>query len=88
LAQSLAFNRASRGSQYAGLPSRLEAADLLEAWAPVLTVRGDTFLVTGRAEGEGGACLCEMTVQRQPEEHPGPGLGRRFRIVAVRYRHP
>ncbi len=72
----------------AGLPSRLEAADLLEAWAPVLTVRGDTFLVTGRAEGEGGACLCEMTVQRQPEEHPGPGLGRRFRIVAVRYRHP
>lgn len=69
-------------------PIHLRAADLLEAWAPVLTVRGDTFQVIGRAEGEGGSCLCEFTVQRVPAEHPVARLGRPFRIISVRFRNP
>ena len=69
------------------LPIHLRADDLLEAWAPVLTVRGDTFRITGRAEGEGGSCVCEMTVQRVADEHPVPHLGRRFRIISVRFRN-
>ena len=69
------------------LPVHLRADDLLEAWAPVLTVRGDTFKVTGRAEGEGGSCVCELIVQRIAEEHPVPHLGRRFRIISARFRN-
>lgn len=69
------------------LPINLKADDLLEAWAPVLTVRGDTFKVTGRAEGEGGSCVCEMIIQRVADEHPSPHLGRRFRIISVRFRN-
>ena len=69
------------------LPIHLRADDLLEAWAPVLTVRGDTFKVTGRAEGEGGNSVCELIVQRVAEEHPTSHLGRRFRIISVRFRN-
>jgi hypothetical protein len=69
------------------LPIYLKADDLLEAWAPVLTVRGDTFKVTGRAEGEGGSCVCEMIVQRVADEHPVSHFGRRFRIISVRFRN-
>ena len=69
------------------LPIHLQADDLLEAWAPVLTVRGDTFKVTGRAEGEGGSCVCELIVQRVAEEHLASHLGRRFRIISVRFRN-
>jgi hypothetical protein len=69
------------------LPIHLQAADLLEAWAPVLTVRGDTFKVTGRAEGECGTCVCELIVQRVADEHPASHLGRRFRIISVRFRN-
>jgi hypothetical protein len=74
-------------SASSGLPIRLLAEDLLEAWAPVLTVRGDTFCVTGRAEGGGGSSVCEMIVQRFAEEYPAPYLGRRFRIISVRFRN-
>lgn len=90
LVRSLAEARVNEAvvSVSSGLPIRLEPADLLEAWAPVLTVRGDTFVVTGLAEGEGGACLCELTVQRQAEAHPASWLGRRFKVVSVRFRHP
>jgi hypothetical protein len=69
------------------LPIHLRADDLLEAWAPVLTVRGDTFKVTGRAEGAGGSSVCELIVQRVAEEHPASHLGRRFRIISVRFRN-
>jgi hypothetical protein len=69
------------------LPIHLQANDLLEAWAPVLTVRGDTFRITGRAEGAGGSSVCEMIVQRVAAEHPVPHLGRRFRIISVRFRN-
>jgi hypothetical protein len=70
------------------LPIHLRANDLLEAWAPVLTVRGDTFRITGRAEGEGGSCVCELIVQRVAAEHPASHLGRQFRIISVRFRNP
>lgn len=69
------------------LPVRLRAEDLLEAWAPVLTVRGDTFCVLGQAEGEGGSCVCELVVQRFAEGHAEGFLGRRFRIISVRFRN-
>ena len=69
------------------LPIQLTAEDLLEAWAPVLTVRGDTFKVIGQAEGQGGRFTCELIVQRVAAEHPAPHLGRRFRIISVRFRN-
>ena len=71
-----------------GWPLRLEAADLLEAWAPLLTVRGDTFKVVGQAHGNEGSIACELVVQRVAEEHPFGRLGRRFRIISVRFRNP
>jgi hypothetical protein len=69
------------------LPVHLTAEDLLEAWAPVLTVRGDTFKVIGQAVGQGGRAVCELIVQRVAEEHPAAHLGRRFRIISVRFRN-
>ena len=71
----------------AALPVRLRAEDLLEAWAPLLTTRGDTFRVVGRAEGQGGSCVCELIVQRVADEHPVARFGRRLRIISVRFRH-
>jgi hypothetical protein len=71
-----------------GWPLRLEAADLLETWAPLLTVRGDTFKVIGQAEGVEGVVACELVVQRVAEEHPYGPLGRRFRIISARFRNP
>jgi Tfp pilus assembly protein PilX len=75
------------GSAPTAWPVWLRAEDLLEAWAPVLTVRGDTLGIIGRAEGQGGSCVCEMVVQRFAEEHPATHLGRRFRIISVRFRN-
>jgi len=69
------------------LPVHLTAEDLLAAWAPVLTVRGDTFKVIGQAIGPSGRCICELIVQRVAEEHPAAHLGRRFRIISVRFRN-
>ena len=71
-----------------GWPLRLEADDLLEAWAPLLTVRGDTFRVVGQAESVEGSIACELVVQRVADEHPFGRLGRRFRIISVRFRNP
>jgi hypothetical protein len=71
-----------------GWPLRVEDADLLEAWSPLLTVRGDTFRVVGQAEGFEGSIACELLVQRVAEEHPFRPLGRRFRIISVRFRNP
>ena len=71
-----------------GWPLRVEAADLLEAWAPLLTVRGDTYKVVGQAEGFEGAIACELLVQRVAEEHPFGPLGRKFRIISVQFRNP
>ena len=86
-----AFESAGVDDPYAtmapALPIRLQAGDLLEAWAPVLTVRGDTFSVVGMAQGEGGVCVCELIVQRIGEEHPVAYFGRRFRIISARFRN-
>jgi hypothetical protein len=71
-----------------GWPLRLEAADLLEAWAPVLTVRGDAFRVLGQADGREGTATYELVVQRVAEEHPFGPMGRRFRIISARFRNP
>ncbi len=76
------------GGSPSGLPFRLAAGDLLEAWAPVLTVRGDTFQVVGLAEGLGGSATCELLVQREPTELQPRCLGRRFRIISTRFRNP
>lgn len=69
------------------LPVNLNAGDLLEAWAPVLTVRGDTFRVIGQAEGQHGRYVCECIVQRVAEAQSAAHLGRRFRIISVRFRN-
>lgn len=71
-----------------GWPLRLEAGDLLEAWAPMLTVRGDTFRIVGSASAPEGSKACEMVVQRVAEEHAFGPMGRRFRIISVRFRNP
>ncbi len=71
-----------------GWPLRLEAGDLLEAWAPLLTVRGDTFKVVGVAESPSGVMACELRVQRVAEAHPYGLLGRKFRIISVHFRNP
>jgi hypothetical protein len=90
LARSLQESRVNIGPADVapGWPLHLEAADLLEAWAPLLTVRGDTFRVIGQAEGVEGAVACEFLVQRVAEDHPFQPLGRRFRIISVRIRNP
>lgn len=89
---SRALEESGINGTYAGvaweLPIQLKAEDLLEAWAPVLTVRGDTFRITGQAMGSGGSLVCEMIVQRVADEHPVAHLGRRFRIISVRFRNP
>jgi len=69
------------------LPIHLKAEDLLESWAPILAVRGDTFKVTGQAVGLGGSSVCEIIIQRVAEEHPTGHLGRKFRIISVRFRN-
>lgn len=71
-----------------GSPLRLEAGDLLESWAPLLTVRGDTFRIVGIAESPDGAMACELRVQRVAEEHSFGPMGRRFRIISARFRSP
>jgi hypothetical protein len=68
-----AFSDAFDGeSESAGAAGYLLQGDLLQALAPVLTVRSDTFVVRGYAEtpGPGGASLrawCEALVQRDAE---------------------
>lgn len=67
----------------------LEEGDLLEAFAPMLTVRGDTFRIIARAEpidGRGGYAELEVVVQRTPAMHGLPWLGRRFRVVSAKVR--
>ncbi len=72
-------------------PLSLKADAMLEALAPMISVRGDTFRVIGRAESsgvsQGGACEVEWIVQRMPEAHPQATLGRQFRIISTRIRN-
>ena len=52
----------------------------------MLTIIGDTFKFVGQARRE-GAIACELIVQRVADEHPTSHLGRRFRIISVRFRN-
>lgn len=79
---------AGRSNVASGWPLRLTQGDLLEAWAPLLTVRGDTFRIVGSATSAEGSLACELIVQRVPSEHPFTPLGRRFRIISARFRNP
>jgi len=68
-----AFAQASAGNSAEGCPGWLTQADILDALGPVVTVRGDTFLI--RAYGESlsktgkieARAWCEATVQRVPD---------------------
>jgi hypothetical protein len=53
----------------------------------LLALRSDTFKVIGQAEGMAGAVACELLVQRVAEGHPFGPMGRRFRIISVRFRN-
>ena len=79
------------GSDLFQSPLSLKADAMLEALAPMISVRGDTFRVIGRAEmigvGQGGACEIEWIVQRMPEPHSQAILGRQFRIISTRIRN-
>ena len=78
-----------------------QQSDLTPYWEhlePVLSVRGDTFLV--RAYGEAlvpsldagappeGRAWLEALVQRIPEPHPDAQFGRVFRVVSLRWLSP
>jgi hypothetical protein len=69
-------------------PMVLRGADLLELWAPFLTVRGDTVRVVGQVSFQDprtpGSLRVEAVLQRQPESHEVGRFGRRWRVIRVR----
>ena len=84
----------------AGSNLYLMQGDLMEALAPMLTVRSDTFVIRACGEsedtftGQKARAWCEATVRRVPEQVDGSdpmgatavgGLGRRFEIVSFRW---
>jgi hypothetical protein len=94
-------NSNARGDADAAAPGYLIQGDILQSLAPVLTARGDTFLIrtygdfrnsSGQVQAQ---AYCEAVVQRFPEKvnkaepisdpDPVSGLGRRFEIVAFRW---
>jgi hypothetical protein len=95
------YNSNAKGDADAGAPGYLLQGDILQSLAPVLTARGDTFVV--RAYGDvrdssgqvRSKATCEAIVQRYPEkmnmaEHiadpdPASGMGRRFEVVGFRW---
>lgn len=70
-------------------PAALRAGHFFRAFAPILTVRGDTFVIRSRAVSakEGAAVEIEWTVQRVPDAQALPTLGRRFRVIRARIRN-
>lgn len=69
-------------------PMLVRGADLLELWAPFLTVRGDTVRVVGQVSFQDprtpGSLRVEAVLQRQPESHEVRRFGRRWRVIRVR----
>jgi hypothetical protein len=51
-----------------------------------LVARGDTFQVRGEAKVDGARVVLELTLQRYPERAAKAHLGRRFKVVAARWR--
>jgi hypothetical protein len=70
-------------------PADLRAGHFFRAFAPLLTVRGDTFIIRSRAVSAMGdaAVEVEWTVQRVPETQAISTLGRRFRVIRARIRN-
>lgn len=91
-------------SKMVGSPAYLSQADILQKLGPVLTARGDTFLIRAYGESKQGATIkarawIEATVQRTPEpilpdasrvdyDLGNPAYGRKFKIVSFRWMHP
>jgi hypothetical protein len=77
------------GIELADGPADLRAGHFIRAFAPLLTVRGDTFIIRSRAvSATGGAAVeVEWTVQRVPETQAISVLGRRFRVIRARIRN-
>lgn len=67
------FPEAEAGPKTPGAPGYVKQGDLLTSLAPLITVRGDTFLIRayGESRDEAGVvnarAWCEATVQRMPE---------------------
>jgi hypothetical protein len=89
LDRALAASRLNDGMPGAmtSSPLRLRGEDLLEAWAPLLTVRGDTLRVVGSVASvdprRGGVQRVEAWLQRMPTPHPVGRFGRVWRVVRV-----
>ena len=75
------------------LPGFLSQADIIDALAPVISARSDTFRVRGYGESQFGlgdadkaTAVCEAVVQRLPESvGSGGDFGRQYRIVSFRW---
>jgi len=67
------FPEAEAGAKTPGAPGYVKQGDLLTSLAPLITVRGDTFLIRayGESRDEAGVVnariWCEATVRRMPE---------------------
>ncbi len=90
LAQALDVAEVNRalGEDGAAGPAALRPRHFLQAFGPMLVVRGDTFRIVARATSPGGDASVEVewVVQRQPEKQTVPALGRRFRVIRARIR--
>ena len=69
-----------------GSPMYLDGPRMLAAFLPLLVARGDTFQVRGEAKVDGARVVLELTLQRYPERAARAHLGRRFKVVAARWR--
>ena len=69
-----------------GSPMYLDGPRMLAAFLPLLVARGDTFQVRGEAKVDGARVVLELTLQRYPERAAKAHLGRRFKVVAARWR--
>jgi hypothetical protein len=90
LAKALEVAEVNRalGVDGASGPAALRTTHFLQAFGPLLTVRGDTFRIIARATSPNGDASMEVEwiVQRLPEMQAIPALGRRFRVIRARIR--
>jgi hypothetical protein len=67
------FPEAEAGAKAVGIPGYVKQGDLLTTLGPLITVRGDTFLIRAYGEDRDASgkvlarAMCEATVQRFPE---------------------
>lgn len=90
LDQAIAAAKANAGmaEDLVGSPLALRGEDLLEAWAPRLTVRGDTLRLVGTVAPldprQGGVQKVEAWLQRTPAPMAEGRFGRVWRVIRVR----